>query len=46
MLYTIALVLVLLWLIGIFGGISTGYLIHILLIAAVVVVIIRLVRGN
>ena len=47
MLWTIILVLLILWALG-FGlaGAAVGNLIHILLVVAVVVLILQLVRGN
>ena len=45
LLYTIALILVIVWLIGFFGY-QLGGLIHILLAIAVIAVILRLVRGT
>jgi hypothetical protein len=44
LLYTIAIILVLGWLIGFFGF-HAGGLIHVLLVIAVVAVLLRLIRG-
>jgi hypothetical protein len=44
MLWTILVVLLLLWLIGFFGGFVTTSLIHVLLIGAVVILAINLFR--
>jgi hypothetical protein len=44
LLYTIAVILVLGWLIGFFGF-HVGGLIHILLVVAVIAVLLRLIRG-
>lgn len=47
MLWTIILVLLVLWALGFgFGGAAVGSLIHILLVVAVVVLILQLVRGS
>ena len=46
MLYTIAVVLVILWLIGLVTSYTMGGFIHILLVIAVIVLIFRLVTGR
>jgi len=46
MLETIAVILVIMWALGMVGGITAGGLIHILLVAALVVVVIRLIQGR
>ncbi len=46
MLYTIALVLVILWLLGLVTSYTMGGLIHILLVIAVVVILLRLISGR
>ena len=46
MLYTIALVLILLWLFGIVSSYTMGGFIHILLVIAIVVVLLRIIRGR
>ena len=46
MLYTIACVLVILWLLGLVTTYTAGGLIHILLVIAVVVVLLRVIRGD
>ena len=46
MLYTIAVVLLLLWLLGLVTSYTMGGFIHILLIVAVVVVLLRIIRGE
>jgi hypothetical protein len=45
MLYTIAVVLVILWLLGFIGHVGGG-LIHILLVIAAVVVLLRIISGR
>ncbi len=46
MLYTIALVLIVLWLLGLVTGATMGGFIHILLVVAVVMVLLRLISGR
>ncbi len=46
MLYTIAVVLVLLWLLGIVTSYTIGGFIHILLVIAVILVLLRLIQGR
>ena len=46
MLYTIALVLVILWLFGLVTSYTMGGLIHMLLVIAIVVVLLRVISGR
>ena len=46
MLYTIAMVLLILWILGLVTSFTAGGLLHILLVAAVVIVIYQLVTGR
>ena len=46
MLYTIAMVLLILWLLGLVTGATMGGFIHILLVIAVVVVLLRIISGR
>jgi hypothetical protein len=46
MLETIAIVLIVLWLLGFVSSYTMGGFIHILLVIAVVVILIRLIRGR
>jgi hypothetical protein len=46
MLYRVALVILLLWLFGMVTSYTVGGLIHILLVIALVVVLIRLIQGR
>lgn len=46
MLYTIAVVLLILWLLGLVSGYAIGGLIHILLVVAVVMVLLRVIQGR
>ncbi len=46
MLYTIALVLVILWLLGMVTAYTLGGFIHVLAVIAIVIVLIRIIRGQ
>ncbi len=46
MLYTVAVVLVVLWLLGMVSSYTMGGFIHILLVIAIIAVLIRLIRGE
>jgi uncharacterized membrane protein YtjA (UPF0391 family) len=46
MLYTIALILGVLWVLGLVTGYTAGYFIHILLVIAVVMVLFNLIQGR
>jgi len=46
MLYTIAIILIILWLLGIVTSYTLGGFIYILLIVAVIMILIRLIRGQ
>jgi len=46
MLWTIAVILVVLWLLGMVTSITMGGLIHILLVVAVIVVVFNLISGR
>ena len=46
MLYAIALVLLLLWLLGFVSTYTMGGLIHVLFVIAVVIVLVRLISGR
>jgi hypothetical protein len=46
MLETIAIVLIILWLLGLVTSYTMGGLIHILLVIAVVVILIRVIQGR
>jgi low affinity Fe/Cu permease len=46
LLYTIAVILVIIWAIGFLGGYASGNLIHILLVIAIVVVLLRVIQGR
>ena len=46
MLWTIAVILVILWLLGLVTGYTMGYFIHILLVIAIIVVLVRVIQGR
>lgn len=46
MLYTIAVILVILWLLGLVSSYTIGGFIHILLVVAIVIVLVRLISGR
>lgn len=46
MLYTIAVVLLVLWLLGVVSSYTIGGFIHILLVIAIVMVLLRLINGR
>lgn len=46
MLYTIAIILVLLWAVGLASSVTAGGLIHVLLVIAVIVVLLRVISGR
>jgi hypothetical protein len=46
MLWTISVILVILWLLGLISGYTINGFIHVLLVIAIVVVLIRIIRGR
>lgn len=46
MLWTIAVILVILWLLGVVTSYTLGGFVHILLVLAIVVVLIRVIQGR
>lgn len=46
LLYTIAVILVIVWAIGFLGGMVTSSLIHVLLVIAIIVVLLRIIQGR
>ena len=46
MLWTIAIVLIILWLLGLVSSYTMGGFIHILLVIAIIVVLIRIIQGR
>ncbi|MFN3020476.1 lmo0937 family membrane protein [Chryseobacterium sp. TY3] len=48
-LWTVAVICIIVWLLGMIGvvpGLSTGYLVHILLVIAVIVVLFNIISGR
>ncbi len=46
MLYTLALILIIAWLLGLVSGYTLGNFIYILLVVAVILILVRLIQGN
>ena len=46
MLYTIAVVLVILWLLGLVTSVTVGGLVHVLLVVAIIVVLLQVIGGR
>ena len=46
MLYTIAVILIILWLLGLVTSYTVGGFIHILLVVAIIMVLVRLISGR
>jgi hypothetical protein len=46
MLWTIAVVLIILWLLGLVSSYTMGGFIHILLVIAIVVILVRVIQGK
>jgi len=46
MLWTIALILIVLWILGLVSSYTMGGLLHLLLVLAVIVVLIRVIQGR
>ena len=46
MLWTICVVLIILWLLGLVTGTTMGGLIHVLLVIAIIVVLVRIITGK
>jgi len=46
MLMTIAIILIVLWLLGVVTSFTMGGLIHILLVIAIIVILVRLIQGR
>ncbi len=45
LLYTIAVILVIVWAVGFFGGFVSSGIIHVLLVIAVIAILLRVIRG-
>ncbi len=46
MLWTISVILIILWLLGFVSGYTIGGFIHILLVIAIIVVLVRVIQGR
>lgn len=46
LLYTVAVILIIIWAISFFGGYATGGIIHILLVIAIIAVLLRVIQGK
>ncbi len=46
MLYTIAVILIILWLLGLVTSYTVGGFIHILIVVAIIMVLVRLISGR
>jgi hypothetical protein len=46
MLYTIAVVLIILWLLGLVTSYTLGGFVHLLLVVAIIMILIRLIQGK
>ncbi len=46
MLWTIAVILLILWLLGFISGYAIGGFIHLLLVIAIIVILIRIIQGR
>jgi hypothetical protein len=46
MLYTIALILIIAWLLGLVSSYTIGGFIHILLVVAIIVLLVRVIQGR
>jgi hypothetical protein len=46
MLWTICVILIILWLLGLISGYTMGGVIHVLLVIAIVVVLIQVIQGR
>jgi len=46
MLYTVAVVFIVLWLLGVLSSTTMGGFVHVLLVIAIVVVLVRVIQGR
>lgn len=46
MLFTIAIILLVLWILGVVGVYTIGWFIHVLLIAAIILFLVRIIQGR
>jgi hypothetical protein len=46
MLWTIAVILIILWALGLVSGYTIGNFIHVLLVIAIIIVLVRIIQGR
>ncbi len=46
MLYTVALILIIAWLLGLVSSYTIGGFIHILLVVAIIIILVRVIQGR
>lgn len=46
MIYTIAIILIVLWLLGVVSSFTMGGFIHILLVIAIIVILVKIIQGK
>ncbi|MGA2083081.1 MAG: lmo0937 family membrane protein [Holophaga sp.] len=46
MLWTLAVILIVLWALGLVSGYTLGSFIHVLLVAAIIIVVVRVIQGR
>jgi Family of unknown function (DUF5670) len=46
MLWTIAVILIILWALGLVSGFTMGNFIHVLLVIAIIIVLVRVIQGR
>ena len=46
MLWTVCVILLILWLLGLVSGYTMGGVIHVLLVIAIIVIVVRLIQGR
>jgi hypothetical protein len=46
MLWTIAMILIILWALGLVSGYTIGNFIHVLLVIAIIIVLVRIIQGR
>lgn len=46
MLYTVALILIIAWLLGLVSAYTIGGFIHILLVVAIIIILVRVIQGR
>ena len=46
MLYTIAIILIILWVLGLVSSFAIGGFVHILIVVAIIMILVRLIQGR